>query len=1035
MKLFTLLNLFLFFTIHSFGQLSGKVFRDFNGDGQQGTTAPNREIGVGGYIVNAYNANDVLIASYKTSSILSTLGTYNIPANGSVYNGIIGSNTGNVAANVPVRVEFVLMNAANCDLNTNFDFSTFRNPNTMETSVQFRQGGNGNVDFAINNPADYRTALNDNPPVLVPLLHQGDPLGGGTSGAVTDQIVKFAYNEVGTTPAPLSWVANNLIGCVWGQAYSKQADRSFFSAFVKRQHGLGPLGSGGIYLVNPNTANSVVNFYDFDANGYATRAASGALAVLPNGSGGRNLNKDLAVGFEDPTAFAQVGKTGLGDIEMSENGVHLFLSNLYDKGIYKLTLNNANNPTAVIGVNRTYLTTDGTVNGTPLVTVTQGELRPWALKYYKGFMYVGVVATGENRNPRNSDNISTQTINEQANDLFAYVFKLDINTGNWIDANAADATTITPVITIPLNYRKGYASRYAAEWTTNDPYGWGYPYPYQSGWNAWTDNFGTAIACNTINSNFSSTYFLYPQPILSSIEFDDYGSITLGFLDRGSIQQASRNFGVGTGNFEYTIFSGGDILKVGYNPLTCSYTLENNGFDGNFTALNEPNPAVFNATYQGPGGREFYTGDFFSSNPSFPEGEHQETFIGSTIKLSGDPTFKATFFDVTVINEQGVRQLNYETGVSSNSFRIFYSGPSSTSSEGTEAKGNGLGEIELIYNEIPPIEIGNRVWNEINGNGIQDANELGLSGVEMELLDGNDAIIATVSTAADGTYYFSSKSGTNTSGVAYGVNIQPLTTYTVRVKGIVTAANNILGNAGLSPTNYFTLSNIIGNGEVDWSDSDGIVVGGAGGHYQTTITTGAYGQNNHTIDFGFAVFDVLGVTYINFNAIKSNQQSLLKFDIPQPALGSKFIIERSTDAVHFLPITTIAATAQLLYTYTDITPQLNAKNYYRVKEIDILGKTTYSEIKMVNFNKDVIIDVYPNPTKLNLTIAIGDALLNKSITFKLYNMQGQEIIYKEINKAQPIELMDVSALATGQYHLVIRYKNEIISNKKIVITR
>jgi hypothetical protein len=52
--------------------------------------------------------------------------------------------------------------------------------------------------------------------------------------------------------------------------------------------------------------------------------------------------------------------------------------------------------------------------------------------------------------------------------------------------------------------------------------------------------------------------------------------------------------------------------------------------------------------------------------------------------------------------------------------------------------------------------IGDRVWNDADGDGVQDAGETGLNGVTVELLNSSNAVIATTVTAGNGIYGFSS---------------------------------------------------------------------------------------------------------------------------------------------------------------------------------------------------------------------------------------------------------------------------------------
>lgn len=51
--------------------------------------------------------------------------------------------------------------------------------------------------------------------------------------------------------------------------------------------------------------------------------------------------------------------------------------------------------------------------------------------------------------------------------------------------------------------------------------------------------------------------------------------------------------------------------------------------------------------------------------------------------------------------------------------------------------------------------IGDRVWNDVDGDGVQDGGELGLNGVTVRLLDGNGVEIAAAVTSGDGDYLFS----------------------------------------------------------------------------------------------------------------------------------------------------------------------------------------------------------------------------------------------------------------------------------------
>ncbi len=51
--------------------------------------------------------------------------------------------------------------------------------------------------------------------------------------------------------------------------------------------------------------------------------------------------------------------------------------------------------------------------------------------------------------------------------------------------------------------------------------------------------------------------------------------------------------------------------------------------------------------------------------------------------------------------------------------------------------------------------MGDRIWSDLDGDGVQDAGEAGINGVSVELLDAANNVIATTVTSGDGNYTFS----------------------------------------------------------------------------------------------------------------------------------------------------------------------------------------------------------------------------------------------------------------------------------------
>ncbi len=817
-------------------QTSGTVFRDLNGNGTRQTSVPNEPL-VKGIIVNAYNISDALIASYTTT----TAGTFSIPLTGSIYNGTVGSNTGSVASAAAIRLEFIIPASGACGLDPNIDYSS-GNGSTVGSSVRFVTGGATAITYAINKPSDFVSTTN--PMVYMSRQTSGNPLGGGTSGT-SNWFIGFPYNTTGTV-APTLALNGTTIGATWGVAYSRQAGKVFTSAFLKRHVGLGVLGSGGIYLLTPTaTSFTVVNFYDMDAatNGGAYRTRADAAATPPTygsttsysltgsntiinylgsidaasgkpvGMGviGTNVNRGLPAANTlenwDPAAFDQVGKVGLGDLEISDDGKYLFSINLYDRKVYRLELNNAYNPTSVIAV---------TSYALPATTVTNGVLRPFGAKFYRGKLYVGAVATAENAGT--------------AANLRAYVFELN-------NAASSPAFTATPVVNYALNYAKGSAMT----WTG----------PYGLQWYPWSNNTTTTVGINNDRT--------YPTPILANIEFDDRGDMIMSFFDRGGHQWSEDNYqdlAVSTTLMRYAV--GGDVLIAGSN-CNGTFSIENNG------AYTSSNGASYNsgvANNEGLGISEFFKGDNFGTT-------HSETAIGGLGYLPGSGELFFGAMDPLAINSGGVKRLSMATGleVASSGYQL------AGGSIAGFGKAISLGDIEFFGTE-PPIELGNRIWNDTDGDGIQEPGESGIAGVTLELVDatGNpvDSDLGTagvqptfVTTDATGNWYITSATGTDATGVNYGVALLPNTQYRLRLATGAgddwdPTANGGQGGprAGQQLVSYkLTKTNSIGSGAVDLSDNDAALVASTP---EISIATGGFGQNNHNVDFGFTRLASLG---------------------------------------------------------------------------------------------------------------------------------------------------------------------------------
>lgn len=83
----------------------------------------------------------------------------------------------------------------------------------------------------------------------------------------------------------------------------------------------------------------------------------------------------------------------------------------------------------------------------------------------------------------------------------------------------------------------------------------------------------------------------------------------------------------------------------------------------------------------------------------------------------------------------------------------------------------------FCLNATPPASLGDRVWKDDNGNGIQDAGEVGISGVTLTLLNAAGQVVATTTTDATGFYKFANLAPGN-----YTVRVVPPANYSLSPK-------------------------------------------------------------------------------------------------------------------------------------------------------------------------------------------------------------------------------------------------------------
>jgi SdrD B-like domain len=632
-------------------EIGNRVFMDTDSDGEQDAG----EMGLDNVTVKLFKAGTE-VASTTTANggqwyftNLDALTDYEVKILGSHFPSGKSITTTNVASNAKDLIDNDA-NLVGSDAVIAYKTGS-AGQNNHSLDFGFKTASTVNVTSCTTPPTGPTASTCSNTRLMAtPIYVNGNPLGGGTTAAQNGLLIFEETNFGENTPVQKS-ILSSQVGSVWGISYKEQNNTLYTSAFLKRHMGLGTNGTGAIYQIDPIQATpSASLFIDLSTLGVNTganpRSPSVGVVDDPN-----ELSANTANPSWDVAAFNLIGKTSLGGLDISTDGTKMYVMNLQEKELVALDISGVT-PTLI---GKYPIPDPGCSNS---------EYRPWAVKAHSGKVYVGVVCSAET--------------SQQVSDLKATVLEFN-------------GTSFCEVYSFPLDYPRGIAGGAAGQLI--DP----------AEWKPWTSTW------QSVSATFASDgTVIYPQPILSDIEFDMDGSMILAFLDRNGHQTGVVNYKPDvTSTQTYVGQTAGDILRVGL--VGGVYQLENNG-QINGVQAQAPNcfggaPLSGNNNQQGPGGGEYYWSDVYALNPcnTSVAGTHEEISFGSLAFVPGSGEIAMTGMDPTQsANSGGITWYNNTTGkrrvdatnqfdATLHGYRIY-----DQALPGSFGKAAGLGDLEVF---------------------------------------------------------------------------------------------------------------------------------------------------------------------------------------------------------------------------------------------------------------------------------------------------------------------------------------------------
>ena len=174
----------------------------------------------------------------------------------------------------------------------------------------------------------------------------------------------------------------------------------------------------------------------------------------------------------------------------------------------------------------------------------------------------------------------------------------------------------------------------------------------------------------------------------------------------------------------------------------------------------------------------------------------------------------------------------------------------------------------------------------------------------------------------------------------------------------------------------------------------------------------------------------------SFTGSYSNSIAILNWQTSQELNNDHFELFRSYDGVDFVSVTKIAgagfSNTIKNYSYQD---RVGGSNnvYYRLKQVDINGKETFSSTVSLSLGINSGVGIFPNPFTNNFTVSLASTKTSFA-TLKIQNTSGQLVFSKNINLNKGNNSVVItnlpSSLGSGIYYVTI-VNDEISYNSKL----
>ncbi|HEX9509538.1 MAG TPA: T9SS type A sorting domain-containing protein [Puia sp.] len=187
--------------------------------------------------------------------------------------------------------------------------------------------------------------------------------------------------------------------------------------------------------------------------------------------------------------------------------------------------------------------------------------------------------------------------------------------------------------------------------------------------------------------------------------------------------------------------------------------------------------------------------------------------------------------------------------------------------------------------------------------------------------------------------------------------------------------------------------------------------------------------------------NVLPVGLLHFSAQPDNDRVNLSWTTSTETNNNYFTIEKSSDGIHFNVVGTVPSQAlggnssiPLDYTAQDPAPYAGV-SFYRLKQTDLDGQSTYSAIMPVSFTKKKTVAVYPNPTTGILHVT-GISATETSLKVEWFDLSGKSLLQGTVPVQNGFATLNAPAsINNGMYTLRFTASDGSITLQNVILLK